>query len=1200
MNLFDNFERADSVDGLAGSTLSGGGAVWQKVAGFGNTSLASAGILSGKAYLTSAQFKTFIVADSTTNNGELVVTRITEINDSRYIFRYIDLNNYIFMKLDTSVSGLFYILAGVETSLYSTAAVSNDTLKVVLTAAHQVTLYKNGVQVHTSTLPAGLNAGTKHGFTSFSTGVKIAEYNFVDTVAGVSGTDAAPVNTVPANQTIIFNTYVPITGISVNDDNNNLASTKLTASSGFLKLDFAGGAHITAGSNNGSTITIGGTQAQINAALASLTYRASVAGTYSITVLSTDSTGTPLTDSDAFNVTVNPAVNPVNTVPGAQTVVSNAALAITDVSVNDGDGNLATTKLTVVNGKVTVTLGGGATISAGVNNSTTLTLSGTQTQINSALGTISYTSNLDYVGSDTLTVLSSDSSNTPLTDSDTIGITVTSAVVTNAPVNTVPSSQTATTNISKAITGISVNDVDGNLATTRLTATAGLLGVSLAGGATISAGANNSSTLTLSGTQTQINAALATLTYIHTTAGSFTITVLSTDSSATPLTDSDTITVVVEVPQTAPVNTVPGTQTANTNVAKNITGISVTDAENNLSTTRLTASNGIVTVSLTGGATITAGANNSATLTLSGTLTQINAALATVSYTASIEGTHTITVLSTDSGSTPLTDSDVITITATDLYAIQGTDFNANGLLSHGVTINTNGQWVPPAGTIEWTFTVTTFSDDNYGENDELISLTVEGVTATATLVNNPNNTVNPANEVFIAEASYKLLSPSQQTAVETNGGGYPLFIVTKNAADTTNAFDVIMAPTINGTYTPYLSNQLFTPTARITGEIDRIHPAFAISEESGMPTTIVAGTKALMYDTAGQIEWLELDNVSTKTDENNISSIRLVETSRTAIWDIPKPIKIDLADVARIALLNNPVVGTTVIADSAQVFFKVIPKVLGGASVNPALVTPIPLTIKSKSRKPYPVRDIRFSRNTAAAGSAFPETDLDQGNTWFYFFPSSRTETATSGFFHPATAFEEGVTVHVDVKTVGGQTLIRLLQSTNGTSITYTEAQRTQDTQRYSTQYEVYTKKNGIESERFIGVINQRITAPFNNAVTGVATTIVSPNIRAAVTLTAAAGGTSGTGQETGVYIMKLSGTLFPTVNMDTMTIENDAATISSYDKASGEIIVLAPYALPDFVLIVPYTGTGTISVFAGLRESEGKDVGITSTTTI
>jgi hypothetical protein len=80
-------------------------------------------------------------------------------------------------------------------------------------------------------------------------------------------------------------------------------------------------------------------------------------------------------------------------------------------------------------------------------------------------------------------------------------------------VNTVPGAQTVNEDTSLSIAGISVNDVDGNLSTTQLAVTNGTLNVSLAGGATISAGANGSATLTLSGTQAQINAALASLTY---------------------------------------------------------------------------------------------------------------------------------------------------------------------------------------------------------------------------------------------------------------------------------------------------------------------------------------------------------------------------------------------------------------------------------------------------------------------------------------------------------------------------------------------------------------------------------------------------------------------------------------------------------------------------------------------------------------
>jgi len=92
--------------------------------------------------------------------------------------------------------------------------------------------------------------------------------------------------------------------------------------------------------------------------------------------------------------------------------------------VNDPDGDLATTQLSVTKGTLTVSLAEGATISAGAIGTSTLTLSGTQDAINATLATVSYQGNLNYNGNDTLTMLSSDNTGTPLTDTDTVAITV--------------------------------------------------------------------------------------------------------------------------------------------------------------------------------------------------------------------------------------------------------------------------------------------------------------------------------------------------------------------------------------------------------------------------------------------------------------------------------------------------------------------------------------------------------------------------------------------------------------------------------------------------------------------------------------------------------------------------------------------------------------------------------------------------------
>ena len=284
-------------------------------------------------------------------------------------------------------------------------------------------------------------------------------------------------------------------------------------------------------------------------------------------MVSTDGNAVIDTDTVAITVTsVNDA--PVNTVPGAQTVNEDTALSIAGVSVNDVDGNLSTTRLTVGNGTVNVSLAGGATISAGANSSSTLTLSGTQAQINLALASISYQGNLNYNGADTLTVVSTDAN--AVVDTDTVAITVTS--VNDAPVNTVPGAQTVNEDTALSIAGVSVNDVDGNLSTTRLTVGNGTVNVSLAGGATISAGANSSSTLTLSGTQAQINAALASISYQGNLNfnGADTLTVVSTDANA--VVDTDTVAITVTSVNDAPVNTVPGAQTVNEDTALSIAG----------------------------------------------------------------------------------------------------------------------------------------------------------------------------------------------------------------------------------------------------------------------------------------------------------------------------------------------------------------------------------------------------------------------------------------------------------------------------------------------------------------------------------------------------------------------------------------------------------------------------------------------------
>ena len=129
------------------------------------------------------------------------------------------------------------------------------------------------------------------------------------------------------------------------------------------------------------------------------------------------------TSEFALNMTATPFNSaPVNTLPAPKTALEDTTLAITGLSVSDVDGNLSSVQLSVVNGMLNLSLAGGATISSGANGSASVTLTGTQAQLNAALATLTYRGSADFNGADTLTILSTDAAG--LSDADNLAITV--------------------------------------------------------------------------------------------------------------------------------------------------------------------------------------------------------------------------------------------------------------------------------------------------------------------------------------------------------------------------------------------------------------------------------------------------------------------------------------------------------------------------------------------------------------------------------------------------------------------------------------------------------------------------------------------------------------------------------------------------------------------------------------------------------
>ena len=268
-----------------------------------------------------------------------------------------------------------------------------------------------------------------------------------------------------------------------------------------------------------------------------------------------------------------------------------------------------------------------------------------------------------------------------------IGLTLNTVAppVNDAPVNTVPGAQTTNEDTALTFTGanaITIADVDagGSDVEVTLTVTSGTLDVVNIPAGLVLAG-DNSANVTLTGTVAEINAALDGLKFNPTANvnGAVTLTVLTDDNGFTGTggakSDSDNIIINVTAVNDAPVNTVPGAQTTNEDTALTFTGanaitIADVDAGGSDVEVTLTVTSGTLDVVNIPAGLVLAG-DNSANVTLTGTVAEINAALDGLKFnpTANVNGAVTLTVLTDDHGFTGTggakSDSDNIIINVT-------------------------------------------------------------------------------------------------------------------------------------------------------------------------------------------------------------------------------------------------------------------------------------------------------------------------------------------------------------------------------------------------------------------------------------------------------------------------------------------------------------------------------------------------------
>jgi Bacterial Ig domain/Cadherin domain/RTX calcium-binding nonapeptide repeat (4 copies) len=251
-------------------------------------------------------------------------------------------------------------------------------------------------------------------------------------------------------------------------------------------------------------------------------------------------------------------------------------------------------------------------------------------------------------------------------------------------------------------------------------------------------GSTDNGSFTITGSTLNTNAV-----FDFETKSSYSIRVRSTDGGS--LTFEKVFTIAVVNVNEAPVNTVPGAQTVNEDTDLSFTGLSVSDVDagtNNVQTT-VSAVNGTITPATGSGATITGSGTASAQIT--GTLTQVNAALNGLKYKGtanwnSTRGTETLTIATNDQGNTGTggakSDTDTVGITVSavnDKPVATAKSFAIQTNMQRNLTALLDGATDPDSG------------DGGYTASFTLAGVTVgSGTCSGCTISNvNPNGTVD-------------------------------------------------------------------------------------------------------------------------------------------------------------------------------------------------------------------------------------------------------------------------------------------------------------------------------------------------------------------------------------------------------------------------------------------------------------------------
>lgn len=559
-----------------------------------------------------------------------------------------------------------------------------------------------------------------------------------------------PIVTAPAAMTLAAGATQALPGIAVSSgQTGGTIVVKISDSTGILRTSSVAG--VTEAGEGSNALTLTGSLAAVDAELASLTYQAgSAAGSDWLWVSANDASGgqgighTVVTATPPVAVTVPvvppivtpPVVSPPPAAPSVPVVVAPAAMslaagstqALTGVTVADSQAS-GTFTVTVSDsrGLLNIVPVSGAAVQG--QGSTSLKLIGSLAAIDAGLASLTYQAGT-ATGSDWLWVSANDANGNQGIGHTVVAITspivappplipvVTAAppvappqpVVPSVPVVTAPAGVTLAAGTTQTLTGVAVADAAaGGTFTVTVSDSSGLLNVVPVSGVTTQG--QGSTSLTLTGSLTAVDAELATLTYrAGAVAGSDWLWVSANDPLGNQGLTHTVVTVtlpLVAPPPAPPSVTAPASTTLAVGATQALTGVSVTSNQVGGSVSvRVSDSTGLLrTTAVTG---VTELGEGTTSLTLTGGLAAVNAELGSLTYQANmVAGSDWLWVSADDASGAQSINHDVVTVLPAAavvnglLTGPQATVLTGMSLVGGALQVD-GGRAVKNTGTLTW------------------------------------------------------------------------------------------------------------------------------------------------------------------------------------------------------------------------------------------------------------------------------------------------------------------------------------------------------------------------------------------------------------------------------------------------------------------------------------------------------------------